>query len=212
MNTLDYIFQKFNLNKDEKSPIYIEGTRDLLPGLFNELGFKVGAEIGVLEGVFSEILSREMPQAHIYSIDPWTFYPMRKNARKQKDYDRIYPRAVERLSVYPNNEIIKGDSIVTAATFADECLDFVFIDGNHEFQAITNDICEWVKKVKKGGILSGHDYGNSHDRQFGNVKDVVNAYTMSKRITPLFVIETAPYMNNRDSEAYRETSFFWVKQ
>ena len=212
MDTINYIAKKYNIDIAQPSPIYMAADRGILPVLFRELGLKVGAEVGVLEGVFSEVLCKEMPEAKIYSIDPWVFYPVHKNFRKQKDYDRIYPIAVNRLSAYPNNEIIRKKSVEAAKDFADESLDFVFIDGDHEFQAITNDICEWIKKIKKGGILSGHDYGRSHTGEFGNVKDVVLAYTFSKKISPWFVLEEKAYMNNRDSGAYRETSFFWVKQ
>lgn len=42
--------------------------------------------------------------------------------------------------------------------FADESLDFVYIDANHEFRYIAEDLFEWTKKVRKGGIVSGHDY------------------------------------------------------
>jgi hypothetical protein len=42
--------------------------------------------------------------------------------------------------------------------FEDESLDFVYIDGNHEFRYIAEDLFEWTKKVKKGGIVSGDDY------------------------------------------------------
>ena len=212
MNTIDYIFEKFKLNKEEQSPTYISGDRNVFPSLFRELGFKVGVEVGVLTGIFSEVLCQEMPDAVIHSVDPWEFYPVRKNFRKQKDHDANYIMAVERLSKYPNNNIIRKKSVDAAKDFENESLDFVFIDGDHEFQAITNDIAEWLRKVKKGGIISGHDYGRSHDGVFGNVKDVVLAWTFSKKITPWFVLETEPYMNNRESGAYRETSWFWVKQ
>lgn len=212
IDTLDYIAQKFKLDLTSQSPIYIEGTRLELPPLFKELGYKTGAEIGVLRGDFSEILCQSNPELKLYSIDAWQFYPIHKNFRKQKDYDRAYEVAKNKLSAYPNNKIIKKWSMDAVKDFPDESLDFVFIDANHEFRYITDDIAEWSKKVKKGGIVSGHDYGRSHDRQFGNVKDVVLAWTSAKAISPWFVFETAAYMNNRESPDYRETSWMWVKK
>jgi hypothetical protein len=208
---MDTITKFYNIDLSQPSPIYIEGDRMSLPLLFKELGFKIGAEIGVLEGDFSSYICKTLPDAKIYSIDPWSFYPTHKNFRKQRDHDRAYERAQRILHVYPNNTIIKKWSVDAAKDFEDESLDFVFIDGDHEFQAITNDIAVWLKKIRKGGIISGHDYGRSHDGQFGNVKDVVLAWTFSKKVVPWFVLETAPYMNNRDSGDYRETSWFWLK-
>ena len=42
--------------------------------------------------------------------------------------------------------------------FADGSLDFIYIDANHDFRYIAEDLSEWTKKVRPGGIVSGHDY------------------------------------------------------
>jgi len=212
MDTLNYVIKKYGLDINEESPIYLwDKNRYDFPELFKELNFVVGVEIGVLEGEYSEILCKSNPELKLYSIDAWLFYPMRKNARKQKDYDKIYKVATERLSRYPNCEIIRKWSADAVNDFADESLDFVFIDGDHEFRTVTNDIADWSKKVRKGGIVAGHDYGRSHDREFGNVKDVVIAWTYSKNISPWFVGESSKYKGNKDSPDYRENCWFWVK-
>ena len=39
-------------------------------------------------------------------------------------------------------------------------LDFVYIDGNHQYDYVINDIKLSLKKLKKNGIISGHDYGS----------------------------------------------------
>lgn len=49
-------------------------------------------------------------------------------------------------------------SMEAVKKFQDESIDFVFIDGSHEYEDIKNDIVSWLPKVKKGGILAGHDY------------------------------------------------------
>jgi predicted O-methyltransferase YrrM len=210
-DALSHIVSKFKIDLSEPSPIYIAGSRLDFPPLFKELGFTTGAEIGVLRGDFSEILCQSNPNLKLYSIDAWTFYPTHNNFRKQRHLDQAYEMTKKRLSAYPNNTIIKKWSMDAVIDFPDESLDFVFIDANHEFRYITDDIAEWSKKVKKGGIVSGHDYGRSHDRQFGNVKDVVLAWTSAKLISPWFVFETPEYMNKRESPDYRDTSWMWVK-
>jgi predicted O-methyltransferase YrrM len=52
-----------------------------------------------------------------------------------------------------------GDSIELSKTYEDDSLDFVFIDGDHSYEAVKADIQAWLPKVKSNGLLAGHDYG-----------------------------------------------------
>lgn len=49
-------------------------------------------------------------------------------------------------------------SMEAVQKFENESLDFVFIDGSHEYEDIKDDIISWLPKVKRGGVLAGHDY------------------------------------------------------
>ena len=53
---------------------------------------------------------------------------------------------------------IRLTSTEASNLYADNSLDFVFIDANHSYKFIKDDIKHWYPKVKKGGILAGHDY------------------------------------------------------
>ena len=55
---------------------------------------------------------------------------------------------------------LRTTSLLGSLQFEDESLDFVFIDASHEYEDVKQDISIWLPKVKHGGILSGHDYGN----------------------------------------------------
>jgi len=59
-------------------------------------------------------------------------------------------------------------SIEAAETYLDNSLDFVFIDAAHDYDSVKQDIISWLPKVKKGGIISGHDYPHSPVRQAVN--------------------------------------------
>lgn len=48
-------------------------------------------------------------------------------------------------------------SVEAAKTFADASVDFVYIDGWHDYESVRNDIAAWRPKVKKGGTIAGHD-------------------------------------------------------
>ena len=126
---------------------------------FNKLGFKKGAEIGVAEGRYAEILCQEIPGVKLYAID--LYAPYLGNWRTQEDQDIAYKLAINKLEKY-NADVIRKTSIEASLDVPDESLDFVFIDGDHYFDNAMIDIILWSKKVRKGGIVSGHDYYKSN--------------------------------------------------
>lgn len=50
------------------------------------------------------------------------------------------------------------ESTMAAAMFEDASLNGVFLDAAHHKQAIRSDLQAWVRKVKPGGWVAGHDY------------------------------------------------------
>jgi len=137
-----------------------------LPALFKEMGFKVGVEIGVARGFYSKWLLHGIPELKLYLVDPWLSYDEyveHHDQEGQKILDDCLKKTQERLAGR-NVEFIRKTSMEAVKDFEDEGLDFVFIDGNHSFEYVVEDIAQWSKKVKKGGIIAGHDYWNSIDR------------------------------------------------
>jgi hypothetical protein len=49
-------------------------------------------------------------------------------------------------------------SVEAAKLYKDKSLDVVFIDANHSYESVRDDIEAWLPKVKMGGIIAGHDY------------------------------------------------------
>jgi len=91
METVEYICKKYDINLNKNSPFYINcGRWRDLPRLFNELGFKTGAEIGVLRGEWSESLFKRIPDLKMYCIDKWKYYPTYRDFRNQRKLDRFY--------------------------------------------------------------------------------------------------------------------------
>jgi hypothetical protein len=210
MDTLQYILDKYKLEK--KAVIEIPNTgRDTMASILHELDFKVGVEVGVQEAYYSVVLCRENPQMLVYGVDPWMEFrtgTVYKLSQQSNEY--YYKMAQERLSVFPNSKLIRKTSMDAVKDFPDESLDFVYIDADHEYSHVMEDITEWSKKLKKGGIMSGHDYYKSRDRKcFLDVKAVVHTYIDEHNISPLIIWG----VNAKDPGTIRDRwrSWSWVK-
>lgn len=199
MNTLDYILNKYNLSL-EKEKNYIEipnvGRNDI-PFLLHELNFKKLVEVGVQGGRYSVELAGKNPQAIVYGIDPWKAYvthPAEDHLKtsqtnsSQERCDHFYRQTKKRLAPYLNYKIIKKISMEALDDFEDESLDFVYIDANHEYSFVMDDIKNWSKKVKPGGIMSGHDYYRVRNRgSLMEVKFAVDDWVKKEGIKPLII-------------------------
>jgi hypothetical protein len=189
MNNLDFLLNMWKV-KDQKSPINLPYKRwEIFAKLTKDMGFTVGAEIGVERGKFANHLLKNNPQLKLYGIDAWKTY---------KNYDGLpdisqerlsyyYKEARERLKSY-NIQLVQDLSINAVKRFADESLDFVYIDANHRYEFVTEDIQAWSKKVKKGGMVAGHDYLDNpkEDINYG-VKKAVDEWVKNYNIQYLFI-------------------------
>lgn len=68
---------------------------------------------------------------------------------------------------------LKMTSLEAAKKFKDNSLDFVFIDASHEYEDVRDDIIAWYPKVKRGGVLAGHDFYVGEYNWFPGVKKAV---------------------------------------
>lgn len=120
----------------------------------------VGAEIGVFSGATSaRLLQRE--DLRLYMIDTWAPFKADGISVSEDDQRNNLQSAYDStLFACLRRYIIPFDSISASKSFADESLDFVFIDANHYYDAVAADIETWRHKVTPGGILCGHDYAN----------------------------------------------------
>lgn len=53
---------------------------------------------------------------------------------------------------------IRLPSVEASKLYKDGSLDFVFIDACHETDFVKADIAAWSPKIRKGGVIAGHDY------------------------------------------------------
>lgn len=123
-----------------------------------------GVEIGVQIGKFSELILRQSSLSVLYSVDPWHNFSEEEysndaaNVSQQKQ-DENYQLTVNRLSSFGDRSvIIRKTSKDFSYTVEDNELDFIFIDGNHGYEYVKEDLNLWWPKVRAGGLFSGDDY------------------------------------------------------
>ncbi len=175
----------------EKSELQIE-FRNQLPILVKKLGLVgVGVEVGVQTGIYSEKILKLSNLKRLYSIDCWKSLEgykdiANKNQIKQYYY---YLKTIIRLFKFgKRSRILRRFSKDAARLFADNSLDFIYIDAQHSYEGCKEDIREWWPKLKKEGIFAGHDYVNGKllEGEFG-VKRAVDELIKEKK-QELFVI------------------------
>lgn len=189
------IWNIFDL-KEENRPVPWGSSsrfkRDRIPILFANLGFNKGAEIGVRRGKFSRQFCEANRNLHLFCIDPWMAYHVRYDQDKQ---DAIYRECVNNLTGL-NVTFIRKTSMDAVKDIVPDSLDFAYIDGDHSFDFIMEDIICWSKCVRPGGIVACHDYHHGHNVE---VVFAVDAYTRAHHIDPWYVTKES------------QPTAYWVK-
>lgn len=132
------------------------GIRASLEGLRGRSDL-LGAEIGVGVGFHAEDILQELNMEYLFLVDPYQEY----ESGTAEHTAKWAKKAFERLKEYrdrANLSFLLMGSVAAAELFPPHTLDFVYIDGDHRYEAVKADIAAWYPVVKPGGILGGHDY------------------------------------------------------
>ena len=113
-------------------------------------------EIGVLRGTFAANLLSTNPK-ELVLVDPWKVFHGDYNHKTQADWDKMYQQVCRRFSGDKRVKIIRAESIEAAKMFPDYYFDLVYIDADHSYEAVKQDIEAWRHKVMPNGMLGGHD-------------------------------------------------------
>ena len=143
----------------------------------------VCAEIGVLEGDFSEeILKHALPEK-LHLIDPWLHqdredyqkdHANAEDAVQDARYQGVLRKFASRIDA-GTVEIIREFSDVAVDRFEDKSLDWVYIDAVHSYDGALADLRAFAPKIKDDGFILGHDFTNSppaRKMEFGVVEAV----------------------------------------
>ena len=121
-------------------------------------------EVGVWKGRTTQIFA-EHAKGTVYAVDTWSGVP-----DDPKQHSKLYPDAANAFEEFRANMApyiqsgrvvpVTTDSLTAARRFAAQGLrfDLVFIDADHRYEAVRDDVAAWSPLVADGGILCGHDF------------------------------------------------------
>ena len=132
-------------------------------------------EVGSYKGKSASYLAVEILNSnkdiHLYCVDDHSLF-YRHNFPGPEDFEK---------NMKPFEDIysfIKMNSIEASKQFENNSLDFIFIDADHSYEAVKSDIEHWFPKLKKDGVIAGHDYQPGYpdvikavNEKFTNVKN-----------------------------------------
>ena len=139
---------------------------------FKEL---IGVEVGVHRGMNVKRILNHLNIKKLYLVDPWTGL----DEKEKSDQQKIYSEVLKEFSNNSKIEIIRKKSLDACKDFEDLSLDFVYVDGDHSYESVKQDLNHWYPKIKNFGVICGDDYGHFSGK--GVIK-AVDEFSFEKKI------------------------------
>jgi len=138
-------------------------------------------EVGTWKGMSAAYMAVEIINSgkniKFDCVDTWDFVPSQTEIPLHM-FDNLYEVFLKNIEPVKHQiNPVKALSWDGAAFYKDNSLDFVFIDAAHDYESVKKDINAWYPKVKKEGIIGGHDYTWCDD-----VRRAVNEFFKNKTI------------------------------
>jgi hypothetical protein len=144
----------------EWDSFYVSG-KGLAPVIASMGDNLVGLELGVARAETAYYLLENCPNIMMYfCVDPWLPYMDWNGMITNQLISDMKMAALANLSHFPDRtQVIEENSADAEKGVPDDSLDFIFIDGDHSYDAALFDMRTYWPKVKKGGLFAGHDAG-----------------------------------------------------
>lgn len=144
-------------------------------------------ELGALKGDFSEIILALCKPNQLVLVDIWpkevVSGDVNGNNLEKFDGDYLYEFVEKRFKHAPAVKIIRKLTVKALKKFPDNYFDMIYIDADHRYEAVAEDLKWAYKKVKRNGFIMGHDYEinsakTAENYQFG-VKQAVDEFCLN---------------------------------
>jgi predicted O-methyltransferase YrrM len=179
---LDINFLK-NINKIEIQGFFSkenqESLRRLVRDKIKNIKNPMILEIGSWKGLSTSIIAKEIKdkgRGRLFCLDAWeTIFQNSETAiALQKELDTknvmdIFKRNLKLLELNNYISIFNGYSNDFKDVISDNFFDIIFIDGEHAYSGVINDLKNYLPKLKKDGLIIGDDcevFSNMIDKDF----------------------------------------------
>jgi predicted O-methyltransferase YrrM len=125
----------------------LKARYEYVADFINKNNYKKIVEIGIEAGATAEYILANCP-----------------NIEKYYGIDIVKPHNFpdETFNKFLNFALIIESGHEVSQQFEDKSLDLVYIDGNHNYENVIEDITDWLPKIREGGIICGHDYSKHY--------------------------------------------------
>lgn len=157
---IDFVGKNKTLNEIKIFVFDLRSRRPMIKYISKNLnGNLIGAEIGTFEGENAKNMLSHLSIKHIYLIDPYLHYNKFSHSSRES-IPHAFDIAQKRLSKFNKKTTYIKKMSEDAVNDISEKLDFIYIDGNHAYKYVKKDIELYYPKIKKGGVIGGHDIWN----------------------------------------------------
>jgi len=123
----------------------------------NMSAVEIGCWTGCASSIIAECVSRV--NGILFCVDWFKGIPNHQleEVASRNNIQALHRQNVTEVGYYKWVNVLPMSSEEAVKTFQDNSIDFLFIDGDHKYEKVKQDINLWYPKVKKGGWLTGHD-------------------------------------------------------
>ena len=120
-------------------------------------------EVGVSFGKNAYRINKIMEPEELVLVDPWEkcFKTGIDSPARIEESQRSEQNVRNCFESMEHVKIIKDFSVDAALVWDDNYFDFAYIDGDHSYESVIEDLYTWSKKVKPFGYIAGHDYSTA---------------------------------------------------
>jgi hypothetical protein len=138
--------------------------------VIQENGYRNVAEVGIGYGTHAKYILKNNDIDKLHLVDPMVFYPndafsdeiykCETRVSGVKPFDELHDLICKELDPWSSKYVWhRMRSLeITDLQIPDGSLDCVFVDGDHSYEAVKQDLPFWWRKIRVGGQMLGDDY------------------------------------------------------